>query len=485
MAADSSSENAIKRTSRLSEAVLVLCIMQPILDIVSYWLVYFNMGSWISLGLRFVVFAAVVISAMALSDRKKAYWICLGVCALIFLGHVFTCRSVWGGEYGKVWLFSDAANYIRIIQLPLFTMAFITCFRRSEDCWNSVEKGFFIVLCIVFACEAVSTVTGTDPHTYPNKSLGILGWFYFANSQSAILCAAAPIALCMVLKKAKPAAMILFCAAIFAMLFMFGTRLSYLGALIIGFGTVLTWLLAKKLKWPAAVVILVCMAACLALVQVSPWYVNQSKHREILAQEQADIDSLVEQGKELYGTDGNGYLRPAYEKYLGGLVDKYGLERVAERYGESTDAEKVIDIRRMRIEYCSMLMEDSPAYVKLFGLPLESLTFENYVYDVENDYHGVFFLYGAFGLAAMAAFLLYFVAVIIKALIKDPKKYFTVEAGAVGIGLITLFMHSYFTAGVLRRPNASFYFSVCLAAAYYLVKIRGEGCSVEHVQGQK
>lgn len=483
MAVDSSSDNAVKRSSWLPKAVLILCVLQPILDIVSYWIVYFNMGSWLSLGLRFLVFAAVVVSAMVMSDRKKAYWICLVVCAFIFAGHVLACRSAWGAEYGIAWLFSDATNFIRIIQLPLFAMAFITFFRRADGCWDAVEKGFFIALCIIFACEAVSTLTGTDPHTYPNKSLGILGWFYFANSQSAILCAAVPVALCMVMKKEKPAVTAIFCAAVFAVLFMFGTRLSYLGALIIGFGTVLTWLLVKKLKWPAAVTILVCMAACLALVQVSPWYVNQSKHQEILAQKQADIDSLVQQGKNEYGADDVEYLRPAYEKYLGGLVDKYGLERVAERYGETTDAEKIVNVRRLRIEYCSMLMEDAPVSVKLFGLPLDSLTYENYVYDVENDYHGIFFLYGGAGLAALAVFLLYFVVIITGALIKNPKKYFTVEAGAVGIALITLFLHSYFTAGVLRRPNASFYFSVCLAAAYYLVKIREEGCPVEHVRG--
>ena len=86
------------------------------------------------------------------------------------------------------------------------------------------------------------------------------------------------------------------------------------------------------------------------------------------------------------------------------------------------------------------------------------------------------------GLAATAVFFLYFIVVIIRALIRDWKKYFTPEAGAVGVALITLFIHSYFTAGVLRRPNASFYFSVCLAAAYYLVKINGEGHSVERIQ---
>lgn len=33
-------------------------------------------------------------------------------------------------------------------------------------------------------------------------------------------------------------------------------------------------------------------------------------------------------------------------------------------------------------------------------------------------------------------------------------------------------MHAFATAGILRRPNASFYLSVVLAVIYYLVKLR-------------
>lgn len=464
-----------------AKLLLILCVLQPVMDIVSYWLVYFSFGSMISLGIRFVVLTGVTALALAWSDRKKYYWWFIGAAAVFFGLHVLFCRGAFA-EYGLAWLMSDAANYLRIIQLPLFTMAFITLLRRAKGGYTAVEKGFFIALCVIFASELISTLTGTDPHTYPNKALGILGWFYFANSQSAILCAAIPVALCWVMKKDRLVFTAIFCVLAFAVLYMFGTRLSYVGIFIIGLGTVITWLLAKKLRLPDAVVIIICVAVCGACVKISPMYINQSRHQEILAAEQADIDDLVRQGKAQYGEDGNEYLRPAYEKYLGGLVDKYGLDRVLERYGSSEDASQIIDVRKMRIQYCSMLMEDSPVGVKLFGLPLESLTHNDYVYDVENDFHGIFYLCGGVGLAATAVFFLYFIVVIIRALIRDWKKYFTPEAGAVGVALITLFIHSYFTAGVLRRPNASFYFSVCLAAAYYLVKINGEGHSVERIQ---
>ena len=62
----------------------------------------------------------------------------------------------------------------------------------------------------------------------------------------------------------------------------------------------------------------------------------------------------------------------------------------------------------------------------------------------------------------------------LQSLIKDFRKYFTVEAGAFGIALCLCLVYAYFTAGVLRRPNASIYMSVLLAVVYYLTQMRSE-----------
>ena len=74
----------------------------------------------------------------------------------------------------------------------------------------------------------------------------------------------------------------------------------------------------------------------------------------------------------------------------------------------------------------------------------------------------------------MVAFISYFLYLIVKCLIKDFRKYFTLEAGAFGIGLCLCLVYAYFTAGVLRRPNASIYMSVLLAVVYYLTQMRSE-----------
>ena len=64
-----------------------------------------------------------------------------------------------------------------------------------------------------------------------------------------------------------------------------------------------------------------------------------------------------------------------------------------------------------------------------------------------------------------------FVFLIIKALARDFRKYFTLEAGAFGIAFCLTMLNAYETSGMLRRPNASFYLSLLLAVIFYLVSL--------------
>ena len=72
----------------------------------------------------------------------------------------------------------------------------------------------------------------------------------------------------------------------------------------------------------------------------------------------------------------------------------------------------------------------------------------------------------------MLAFLFWFLYHIFRALLRNFRQYFTIEAGAIGMSLCMALIYAYCTAGVLRRPNSSFYLSVLLAAAYFLTELR-------------
>lgn len=116
--------------------------------------------------------------------------------------HGWACLSAgYNGWQNPIY---DLTNYIRVVQIPLFTLCFITFLRETgEDGYQTVERGFVINFGLIVLVEILSTVTGTDPHTYANKQIGVLGWFATTNAQSAILCAIVPVVVMQGMRKKR------------------------------------------------------------------------------------------------------------------------------------------------------------------------------------------------------------------------------------------------------------------------------------------
>lgn len=95
------------------------------------------------------------------------------------------------------------------------------------------------------------------------------------------------------------------------------------------------------------------------------------------------------------------------------------MQRVMQTYDYTTDVSELKDARRMKIVYCTYLMEDAGTAAKLFGLELQDMVWENRTFDVENDFHGMYYLYGIIGLALFLLFLLYFAELIVRALLRQ------------------------------------------------------------------
>lgn len=456
----------------LPQIILLLFVLQPVMDVVSYWLMALEIGTTITLLMRIVVLVFTVLLGFALSRRKRAYLVLAGVLFLLAAGHAYACVLT-----GYADPFEDFSNYIRVIQLPLFTFCFITFLRESgEDGYRMIERGFVVNFIIIVAVEALSTVTGTDPHTYANKSIGVLGWFYFANSQSAILSAMTPVLLMQVMRKKKISYLTGVMIVSYGVLYLFATRLAYFSIFVCAAGLVLVMLMSRCMDKRIAAVLLLGAVVCGIGYQASPMYRNQLAQQAVAQQAQQEADEMiaVEEVKNHTTVQENPEicLLPVYEEYVGGLMDRFGVTRVMQEYDYTSDVRDLKDWRRMKIMYCSFLIEEAGGTSYLFGTELYDMTWQDATYDVENDFHGIFFLYGAAGLILLLLFLLYFLWIIVRALITAFSHYMTLEAGAFGIALCTLLGHVYCTAGVLRRPNASFYLSVVLAVIYYFVKIR-------------
>lgn len=456
--------------NRLPLLVFLLCLIQPFLDVLSYWMDVGGFSNRLTLMLRLGILAAMVLIAFLLTDRRWVYYLTAAVLGAFTLAHMLYCR-----QKGYLDPVGDLTNLIRIYQLPLTALAFVTFLEREPRCLEAIKRGFLGSIIVILLVEVLSVLTKTNPYTYANKSIGILGWFNNTSSQSAILSMLVPVALAFVAEKKKfDPFWILGAGIVFlGMLYFFATRLTYASLIGTVLALALTFLILKGTKQVpsgrGALVLILC--ACLALggFRLSPMYRNNQMVAANKILKQRDIDTMVARDRAAGEADGLSgeelevyALTSAYEKYLPGPTGRFGLSRTAELYGNSTDAGDICDVRREKRNYSRMLLEDDPGS-RIFGLEWAEMTYDGHVYDAENDFHGIYYLCGAIGLGLLALFLLRFLVPVAWALLRHFKETFTLDMGAFGTALICCLAHVYCTSGVLRRPNASFFMGAILA----------------------
>ena len=493
-------------TARLPMLILIYCILQPILDVIGYWQMMLKYGNTLTLAIRMLLLAGSVMLGFLLSDRKRYYFITAGV--LLGLTAMHVIANLPGGYVEPV---TDLVNLLRIYLMPLTVLCFITFLRRGGDkAFHAMKTGMLINILIIVAVELLSVITGTDRETYRHEHIGVLGWFYWANSQSAILSMMAPIVICWALDrwrdKLLPVA--LFTVAAEMTLYFFGTRLTYGAMVATGFGVAACLLLADRTRWKQSAVILLITVLFLAAYPVSPMAhrlraVNQMTEKgeqrisdqeitplpdDMIPTETVDPENPAPRPNDpnapnLSNEDWKKMER-VYKSYLYGMVQRFGAERVMALYDYTLDASILGNWRTEKISFCILLMEDEPVLCRFFGANLmdmrefviagtrneETGVWEDaYInYDVENDFHGIYFLLGIVGLVLMIVFLLYFGIVALYRVCRDFRTYFTVDmigfAGAYLFGLL----HAYFTVSVLRRNNASVYMALVLVGLWYL-----------------
>ncbi len=473
-----------KLTELLPLLVVIFCGIQPVLDVMGYWQVTLEISNGITLLIRMGLLCGSLLLGFILSDRKWVYWGMAGVLGILVLGHIAACMQV--GYADPV---TDLADNLRTFSLPLNTICFITFLRKNDQVYPAIKKGMLLVLGIILLVQILATVTGTDPHTYGNKEIGVLGWFFWANTQSGVLCILAPMAIAWALNRWKDRVIPVFGITLVSlgMLFLLATRLAYVGLAVAGVGLALSLVIVDRRRIKQAAAILLCAAFFVALYPLSPMVANQRAvaANAVLKQEAAD-QILEERGLDEENVDLDA-LEEIYAPYLSGMMQRFGVERVAQVYNYTTDISIVGDVRLEKLRFCAMLLEDSPGLSQLFGMELgrmrETVTLledgeyiqETEVYDAENDFHGCYYLNGAVGLALAVLFLGYFLLRTLRALVLDFKSYFTVDLAALGIAYCCSVAHIYFTNSMLRRQNGSVYLALTLALAWYLTQKRFSG----------
>ena len=423
---------------RLPLILIILFVLQPLMDILSFWTDRLGMSNLLTLALRFGVLIGFALLGFCVSRKKWAYVLFALACAVLMAGHIYACTRV-----GYLNPITDLTNFVRVVQMPLFVFCFISCLKRNRRCYRALEKGCVINFWIIAVSLALAVITNTSGSTYEESGYGVIGWYATTNAQSAVLSVLVPIVLTLSYRRRSFPLFVLTAIVSAAQLYFIGTRLAFLTIMVAVFGLLIITLVSKNFQKKYFVVLFVLVALAIGTVKLSPMYHNQMRYNQAMSSKQGDAEVMIARKAEEDDVDFSKlslkekvpYLRIIYRYYNKQLCKRFTVYRVMDAYDYSTRISDITAVRRKKIIFCELLMREHPPISRVFGMELERMSFHDFTYDVENDFHGIYFLYGGAGLAMMLAFLFWFLYHIFRALLRNFRQFFTIEAGAIGMSL--------------------------------------------------
>ena len=491
-------------TSIVPEIVFVLLLVQPVLDIISYWATEWEITTYTTI-FRFLMFAGVLLYSFILSDRKGIYFLFGGVIALYWILHVVACLRSEGGYLSP---FTDLNNLLRTVQLPLFALSFMTFFKKSDLVPSRIQCAFFANMVIMIHSILFSYMTGTQVYMYVDSQKGLMGWATVHNAQSAILTFVIPLLLLYVYKKKHKGLFYAATIVCFGLLFFSGTKVDYYAIFIIA-PALMIFLFIQGERSPFYYVTLLCVTVtCLLCYNTSVAHDIWTDHTVAMGYKQNYVNNLLSRPEEeddpsqnVLGLhlpkdlDAESYaalddrmqdmIFEVYDLYLHPMINRFGFERVIEKYDYSLDVSDLTEQRQQKRFFADLAWEDSDLFTRCFGyeyitlverysLEVEEGEFQEMemIYDLENDFPSVFYYSGYIGFAIYILFLLYFAGLAVVGVLTRGGKLITLETAMVGITFGLAMGASQFSGNVLRRPNASIYVSVILAYIYYLTVIQ-------------
>ena len=160
------------------------------------------------------------------------------------------------------------------------------------------------------------------------------------------------------------------------------------------------------------------------------------------------------------------YYHSYFDYVIPDLFARYGADRVLRWWGMTTDVERLIDTRQIKIAYSDLLWEDCDTLTHLVGFEVTQLGTEG-IRDLENDWPALYYYYGYLGCALYGGFLLYVFARVLRRLREGFASAFTAENYTLLSCLCLQLGLAQFSGALLRRPNVNIYLALILALILY------------------
>lgn len=467
-----------KCTAYTGEFMAALLLIQPLLDVLSYFMQEAG-TTFLTTGLRMALLIVVSLYGFVVTDRKELYAAGYGLIAGFWLLHMLNCFRI-----GYAQPVGDAAEYLKLIQLPLWTMTFVSLFHRRKGMDLEVLGILAVNLGLILLVIGISYLVGMPVHTYNfperNFHMGVLGWFGVPNAQSAILCLLVPAVLLWGLHTEHIWLFALCAVSGLGLMYFTGTRLTYYAAVLIAVIFLTVVVICRKPLWFCAPMLAV-LVLLLAFRGMSPMVQRRSVAGDSFVVYQEKIDAVMGEDKEFQWKKGEEIpdavlekIRTVYRDIYGkrgvykeilmeDMLDRYGLDRVMEAYDYTIDPVVLNDTRNRKVIAVQLVWEEQDFLTHLLGMEYASAMIGEHNYDPENDFPALLFYNGYLGTALYAAFLLGIALYALRAFVTRFPSLVTAEFITAAMMCAMALGAAQLSGQVLRKPNVTVYFSLALA----------------------
>lgn len=499
-------------TDKLSGIILGLMVIQPALDVLSYFADGRGLTSLTTL-LRFGLLALVALLGFILTDKKPLYLVIGGVIALFWAAHMLNCFRI--GYASPV---EDTANLLRLMSFPLYTLVFITMLKGRPHLRGSFYLGVFIAFLEIIIFTALPWLMGQPVYTYRRLEIGVMGWFLTPSAQSAIIVISAPLAVFAAYRSGRYPVYLLGVLLPVALMFITGTKLNFYSIFIICCAYIFLFALQlgkKSLRYVLPLCVLLVAAA--ALKGYSPMAARNSStansnsiQNSLIANSMSDASSdraaLRAAQDDDSGSSSERQLEKArrvvlpiysdtsvYGYFTQDLNSRFGMYNVMDALEYTDSPEALANARNVKLNYAHLMWQEKDTLTHLLGFEYKDFVLGDSIYDPENDFPGVFYNMGYLGFALyILIFVLLFYVVLrafagavsrslslererasgprarlwLRGFWGGLKDFMTLETGAAGICFLLSIGAAQISGNVLRRPNVAIYFAVASACLY-------------------
>lgn len=471
----------MKTTStRFSACWLTLLIAaQPLLDALAFWTA--NKTATAAGYIRLLLLLILPLYLLLTGRERKKLLSALGAMALYSLLHMLNCARV--GYISPVF---DLMYLVKVLQMPVLAVC-LSILIRDEATKRQAFRGILLAGALMLALVVLARLTGTGNSTY-GPGLGFSGWVIDDNrtANSILLVTLGSFAVARAVCADSPLWQLVIPCAVTAAYLTNGTKACYFSlygifAAYAAYALLRRPIRGEKVKGFAALVLALLMVFATVIYPYTPRARVDTAVAK--ASQPGEIESaLAELGYDVTSMSfeerfADPVVREVFERYyrsyfdyvIPDLFSRYGVDRIFTWWQMTTDVERLIDTRQIKLCYSGLLWEDCDTLTRLVGFEVSELGFDG-IRDLENDWPALFYYYGYLGCGLYVGFILYFLLRVLRKLLRGFRESFTGENVALLFTLCLQLGLAQFSGALVRRPNVSIYLALILALICYATR---------------